>query len=225
MTAAKRTGAHDYTAEAFAKAARARLGGEHVRPVGDHAINPALTGHLEAIARTPAAVLVPVVRGAEARVILTLRTDHLPSHAGQIAFPGGKIDPDDAGVEAAALREAGEEIGLRADDVELVTRAPDYLTGSGYRIAPVVALIPPDYPFRINHEEVREIFEVPLAFVMDLGNYRINEIAWKGGMRRFYEISHGGRRIWGITAGILRVLSEQVYGEAGRRRPGAGGPA
>ena len=206
----------DYSAEAFAAAARARFADQPGRPNGDHAINPQLSAHLQAIARRPAAVLVPIVRGARAQVILTQRTDHLPSHAGQIALPGGKIDPGDADAEAAALREAGEEIGLEAGDVEIVTRAPDYLAGSGYRIAPVLALIPPDYPFRLNRGEVNEIFQVPLAHVMDPANYRVSEIEWKGAMRRFYEISHGGRRIWGITAGILRGLGEQVYGVAGR---------
>lgn len=199
-------------AESFAAAARARRSCNDGGLSGDHSINPELFRHLENSVHTRAAVLVPVVRAGAGRVVLTLRTDNLPSHAGQIAFPGGKIDPGDASPQAAALREASEEIGLDANDVELVGRTPDYLTGSGYRISPVLALIPPDYPFKANYHEVREIFDVPLAFVMDLDNYRVGQTEWNGVMRRYYEITHGGRRIWGITAGILREICLQLYG-------------
>ncbi len=213
------SGSDDLSSESFAATARIRFGPVDQAVSGDYSINPDLYEQLDRVAKTPAAVLVPVVRGSAGRVLLTIRTDNLPSHPGQIAFPGGKIDPGDADAPAAALREATEEIGLAAGDVDIIGRIPDYLTGSGYRISPVVALVPADYPYVINRNEVREVFDVPLGLVMDLNNYQVGQTTWNGAMRRFYEISHGDRRIWGITAGILRVLAEQVYGT--KERAGA----
>jgi len=160
----------------------------------------------------PAAVLVPVVDHAEPGVLLTMRTSDLPSHAGQIAFPGGKIDRTDASPVAAALREADEEIGLDAALIEPIGYLDLYLTFSGFRILPVVARVIPSYTLRVNASEVADVFEVPLAFVMDIANHRKASRDWKGVTRYYYEMPFGERYIWGVTAGILRNLYEKIYG-------------
>jgi 8-oxo-dGTP pyrophosphatase MutT (NUDIX family) len=181
---------------------------------GDHSHNPDLKEVFAAIQRRPAAVLVPVVRREpQASVLLTQRTEHLAAHAGQIAFPGGKIDQGES-AEEAALREAEEEIGLNPKDIEVIGCAPDYLTGSGFHITPVLALVRPDVPLRLNANEVTDAFEVPLAFLMDPANHRRSQRLWQGATRYFFEMPFEDRYIWGVTAGILRMLYEQLYGEA-----------
>jgi 8-oxo-dGTP pyrophosphatase MutT (NUDIX family) len=160
----------------------------------------------------PAAVLVPVVDHPEPGVLLTMRTSHLPNHADQIAFPGGKIDPSDASPLAAALREADEEIGLDGALIDPIGYLDLYLTFTGFRILPVVARVIPNYQLRINASEVADAFEVPLAFVMDAANHKRNSRDWKGVRREYYEIPFGERYIWGVTAGILRNLYERIYG-------------
>ena len=160
----------------------------------------------------PAAVLVPVVDHPEPGVLLTMRTSDLPNHAGQIAFPGGKIDPGDASPLAAALREADEEIGLDGALIDPIGYLDLYLTFTGFRILPVVARVIPNYQLRINVREVADAFEVPLAFVMDAANHKRNSRDWKGVRREYYEIPFGERYIWGVTAGILRNLYEKIYG-------------
>jgi 8-oxo-dGTP pyrophosphatase MutT (NUDIX family) len=160
----------------------------------------------------PAAVLIPVVDHPEPTVLLTQRTEHLSSHAGQIAFPGGKIDPTDASPLAAALREADEEIGLDATLIDPIGYLDLYLTFSGFRILPVLARVIPNYELRINAREVADAFEVPLAFVMDEANHRRGSRDWKGITREYYEMPFGERYIWGVTAGILRNLYEKIYG-------------
>jgi 8-oxo-dGTP pyrophosphatase MutT (NUDIX family) len=182
--------------------------------VGDHTFNPEITDMFMAIERKPAAVLVPIVRREPgATMLFTQRTDNLTSHPGQVAFPGGKIDDEDISDEAAALREAEEEIGLKPADVEMIGRAPDYLTGSGYHIKPVLGLIGPDIRFRLNEEEVSDVFEVPLSFLMDPANHRVGNRTWKGVRRTYYEMPYGDRHIWGVTAGIVRILYERLYGD------------
>src|SRR6476619_6210044 len=158
-----------------------------------------------------AAVLVPVVDHAEPGVLLTMRTSELPNHAGQIAFPGGKIDPGDATPLAAALREAHEEIGLDAALIEPIGYLDLYLTFTGFRILPVVARVTPNYAMTINASEVAAAFEVPLAFVMDEANHARKSRDWKGVTRHYYEMPFGERYIWGVTAGILRNLYEKIY--------------
>jgi 8-oxo-dGTP pyrophosphatase MutT (NUDIX family) len=160
----------------------------------------------------PAAVLVGVTDHAEPGVLLTMRTSDLPSHGGQIAFPGGKIDPTDASPLAAALREADEEIGLDAELIEPIGYLDLYLTFTGFRILPVVARVIPNYELRINASEVADAFEVPLAFVMDTANHARKSRDWKGVTRHYYEMPFGERYIWGVTAGILRNLYEKIYG-------------
>ncbi len=165
-------------------------------------------------ATKPAAVLVPVVDRPDPGVILTVRTSELPSHAGQIAFPGGKIDKSDAGPLAAALREAQEEIGLPARLIEPIGYLDVYLTFSGFRILPVVARVEPDYKLVLNAAEVADAFEVPLAFLMGPENHQRHTRDWKGIRREYYAMPYQERYIWGVTAGILRNMYERIYGDA-----------
>ena len=163
-------------------------------------------------ATKPAAVLIPVVERAEPAVLLTLRTPDLKSHSGQIAFPGGKIDPGDASPLDAALREAEEEIGLERKFVDPLGYLDLYLTFSGFRILPTVARVKPDYRLTINPAEVQETFEVPLEFLMSPDNHKRHSRIWKEGIERhYYAMPFGERYIWGITAGILRNLYERLY--------------
>ncbi len=161
-------------------------------------------------ALVPAAVLVPIVRRPEPGLLLTTRTTHLRTHGGQVAFPGGRIDTGDEGPMAAALREAEEEIGLAPHAVEVLGLGDRYQTGTGYAVHPVVGLIAPDLPLRLNPDEVADLFEIPLAFALDPANHRIREAEWKGKLRRFYVIEWEGRRIWGATAGMLVNLSAKL---------------
>ncbi|MBO0663289.1 CoA pyrophosphatase [Jiella sp. CQZ9-1] len=159
-----------------------------------------------------AAVLVPVVdRGDAATVILTTRTRSLRKHSGQIAFPGGAIDPQDASPEAAALREALEEITLDPAYVEPIGRLPRYLTTTGFCITPVLAIVSPGFTLRPNPGEVADVFEVPLGFLMDAANHRQESRMFDGLTRHYYTMPYGERFIWGVTAGILRTLYERFY--------------
>jgi len=209
-----RAGARAYlgSADAFVAQARMRLETAPRDEVGDHILNPDL-GPFAFARQAPrdAAVLIPVIeRPGGAAVVLTQRTEHLPSHAGQIALPGGKIDPGDGGPVGAALREAEEEIGLARDLVAPAGILPTYLTGSGYRVAPVVGLVDPSARFTPEPGEVAEVFEVPLAFLMDEINHQRQSRLLAGKPRYFYAIPYGERYIWGVTAGILRTLYETV---------------
>lgn len=184
----------------------------HDLELGDHLFNPSSEDLIARDRLRDAAVLVPVVdRGEEATVLLTKRTEKLRSHSGQIAFPGGRIDPEDATPEHAALRETAEEIGLGASFIDVIGRMPDYLTGSGYRIAPVLATVRPGFLLTINEDEVDDAFEVPLRFLMDPANHRRESRIWQERERFFYTMPHGERYIWGVTAGILRTLYERLY--------------
>ena len=179
---------------------------------GDLDRDPVLWEKAGVSATRPAAVLIPVVDHPEPGVILTTRTSHLPSHASQIAFPGGKMDKGDASPLAAALREAEEEIGLDAHLIEPIGYLDLYLTFSGFRILPVLARVIPNYELRINASEVADAFEVPLDFLMSPANHRRDSRDWKGVRREYYAMPFGERYIWGVTAGILRNLYEKVYG-------------
>jgi len=178
---------------------------------GDLDLDPDVWAKAGVRAERPAAVLVPVVERSEPAVLLTVRTSHLPSHAGQIAFPGGKIDPADDGPLAAALREAEEEIGLARALVEPIGYLDLYLTFSGFRILPLVARVKEDYALTLNTQEVEDAFEVPLAFLMGPENHQKHARDWKGVIRHYYAMPYEARYIWGVTAGILRNLYERVY--------------
>ncbi len=179
---------------------------------GDHRFNPqhprlALQRELR-----DAAVLIPVVdRSDEATVILTKRAERLKNHSGQVAFPGGTIDPTDISPEAAALRETMEEIGLDSSHIEVIGRLPDYVAGSGYRIVPVLGIVQPAFELTINADEVDAAFEVPLRFLMDPVNHRRDSRMWNDQEWFFYDMPYGGQRIWGVTAGIVRTLYERLY--------------
>jgi len=211
--------AADTSAEFFGRA-RARLTldvpvalTDHDAPAtrGDRDLDPELWIKAGAKATRPAAVLVPVIDRPEPSVLLTLRTADLPSHPGQIAFPGGKIDPHDATPLAAAIREGEEEIGLDPGMIEPIGYLDLYLTFSGFRILPAVVRVAPDYRVRVNPSEVAEAFEVPLPFLMEPANHAVKTREWRGIQRTYLEMPYGERYIWGITAGILRNLYERLY--------------
>ena len=178
---------------------------------GDLDLDPAMWERAGVTATRPAAVLIPVVDRPDPAVLLTLRTE-LPSHPGQIAFPGGKIDPHDATPAAAALREAEEEIGLTHRLIDPIGYLDLYLTFSGYRILPTLGRVSPDYRLTLNEHEVADAFEVPLAFLMDAQNHLLHSRDWKGIERKYYAMPFGERYIWGVTAGILRNLYDRIYG-------------
>ena len=159
---------------------------------------------------TPAAVLVAVTDRSSPGVILTQRTDSLRRHAGQIAFPGGRIDPGDADATAAALREACEEIGLAPAAVELIGEADRYRTITGFEVQPVVGVIAPDLVFTPQPAEVAAVFEVPLDFVLDPANHVETSVEWQGRDRHYYEIAWRDYRIWGATAAMLVNLSRRL---------------
>jgi 8-oxo-dGTP pyrophosphatase MutT (NUDIX family) len=178
---------------------------------GDHQLEPDIQAIADMRPIRPAAVLIPVVDRPDPTVLLTLRTESLSSHAGQIAFPGGRIDPEDVSPQAAALREAQEEIGLDRRFIEPLGYLDLYLSGTGYRIVPTVARVVPGFELTINPAEVADTFEVPLAFVMGPENHQRHSREWRGMMRSYYAMPFGDRYIWGVTAGILRNLYERLY--------------
>jgi 8-oxo-dGTP pyrophosphatase MutT (NUDIX family) len=171
-------------------------------------------------APVPAAVLVPVVMGDEPSVLLTKRTSHLAKHPGQISFPGGRIDPGDSGPEAAALREAHEEIGLEPGSVEVLGRLTDHVTGTGYRITPVLAVLAPALTYRLSPHEVDAIFELPMRVVMDPDAPRRQRQHVGGVWRDYWVWPHPEHFIWGATAAILVQLAVRLRGGVGLREGG-----
>ena len=161
-------------------------------------------------ATVPAAVLVPVTARAEPGVILTQRPDTMRKHPGQVAFPGGRMDSDDASLIAAALREAEEEIALPRDKVHIIGETDRYRTITGYEVTPIIGVVPPDLLLHPNDEEVAAIFEVPLAFLLDPANHQQNMLTFQGQERRYYEIFWEDRRIWGATAAMIVNLSRRL---------------
>ena len=161
----------------------------------------------------PAAVLVPLVnRASGVTVLLTQRTEDMPSHAGQVAFPGGRSQDSDRDAADTALREAEEEVGLARHFVEVVGSVDLYRTGTGFEITPVVGIVTPGFVTHADPREVADVFEVPLAHFLDERNHRIDsrKVA-EGRERRYYAMPYGERYIWGATAGILRVLYERIF--------------
>ncbi|MEQ1612351.1 MAG: CoA pyrophosphatase, partial [Hyphomicrobiaceae bacterium] len=178
----------------------------------DFDLNPEMLADFEVMeAPRAAAVLIPVVARDELTVLLTLRTATLSTHAGQISFPGGRVDDEDDSVISAALREAEEEIGLDRAYVEPLGFIDSYRTGTGYRIAPLVALVKPDFVLQLNPAEVDDVFEVPLAFLMDTANHQRHQREWRGRERSFYAMPYGERYIWGATAGMIKTLHLRLF--------------
>ena len=181
------------------------------------ALDPALDIEIEderylgdTVQHRAAAVLIPITDRAEPGVILTQRPTWLRSHAGQVAFPGGKVDDTDENSIFAALREAEEELNIPPARVEVIGVADTYYSGSGFSIAPVVGIIPPDLELQPNPQEVEDWFEVPLAFLLDPANSIKKEASWNGQQRSYYDMQWGERRIWGVTAGIIANLVRRL---------------
>ena len=176
---------------------------------GDHDLNPDMAPPDQKL--TKAAVLVPLVdRPDGLTVLLTQRTDHLRDHAGQVSFPGGRVEPEDPSHEAAALREAEEEVGLPSDRVDLIGRLDLYVTRTGYEVTPIVGIVNPPFPLKPDPFEVAEVFEVPLRFLADPGNHQKHSRYYKGARRSFYAMPYNGYYIWGATAGMLVNLSQAL---------------
>lgn len=181
----------------------------------DFDLNPELAAagpHPDALATArPAAVLIPAIARDTITLLLTQRTAHLAAHAGQIAFPGGKAEPHDTGPLDTALREAREEIGLESSLVTPLGSLDRYLTGTGFRITPVIGLVDPAFTLAPDHNEVADVFEVPLSFLMDPANYQRHTRVIEGAERHFYAVPFGERFIWGATAGILRNMHQRLF--------------
>lgn len=187
---------------------RERAGGT----ISDYDLNPGMRPGARP-RLTPAAVLIPLVgRDDGIHVVLTERAATMPTHAGQIAFPGGRIDASDGSVREAALREAEEEIGMVPADVTVLGYLDAYQTGTGFLVAPVVATVAASFVPVVQEREVADVFEVPLSFLMDPANHQMHQRSWRGIMRRYYAMPYGDRYIWGATAGMLKNLYDRVYG-------------
>lgn len=160
---------------------------------------------------TPAAVLFPIVlREGGDTVLLTRRAAHLHDHPGQVSFPGGRVDQGDPSTLHTALRETREEIGLTHDHVELLGYLPEYCTGTGFRVTPVVAQVSPPFELRIDPFEVAEVFEVPLSFLFDPANHKRHSLFFRGALRHFHAMPYGDYFIWGATAGMIKTLFDRL---------------
>lgn len=178
---------------------------------GDHDMNPEDWEETPAIALRAAAVLVPIVEHpAGPSILLTRRSDNLGNHAGQVAFPGGKMEPGETPA-VAALREADEEVGLKSSFVEVVGYLDAYETGSGFRILPVVGFVRPGFTLEIHDGEVAEVFEVPLSFLMNPKNHERHSATWRGKRREYYAMPYNGHYIWGATAGMLKNMYDRIF--------------
>ena len=161
---------------------------------------------------TPAAVLVPLInRLDEITVLLTIRNKHLNNHAGQISFPGGQVDLDDRDPEHTALRETDEEIGLAAQNIEIVGRLDDYIVGTGFLVHPIIGFIEPPLELTPHENEVADVFEAPLSFVTHPDNFERHTREIKGAKRSFFAVQWNDHFIWGATAGMLRDLSQRLW--------------
>ena len=179
---------------------------------GDHTLNDwEISADFLATARIAAIMIGLVERDGALHVVLTQRGSALRVHSGQIAFPGGKMDPGDVSPAATMLREVEEEIGIPGDRIEVLGYLGPYLTRTGFRIVPVVARLSPPFELVLNPGEVVDAFEVPFSFLMSEANHQIQQREWKGLPRRFYAMPFGDRNIWGITAHIIRNLYERLY--------------
>ena len=204
------------SAAQFRALARGRLSQTFSTPASgtlcpsDYDLNPTAT-KLATRQLTEAAVLIGIVARSPLSVLLTRRSPDLKRHAGQIAFPGGRVDPEDGGPTTAALREAHEEIGLEPSFVEPLGFLDAYRTGTGYLIAPLVALVEPGFTLKLQTSEVADVFEVPLAFLMNTNNHEIHDRVLEGAARRFHAVSYESHYIWGATAGILKNMQTRLF--------------
>lgn len=164
----------------------------------------------------PAAVLVPLVlRPSGMTVLLTKRTAHLKDHAGQVSFPGGRCEPEDGSPIRTAIREAEEEVGLESRQIEVLGTLPDYDTGTGFHVVPVVALIHPPLNLKLDDFEVADVFEPPLSFILDRDNHQRHRVEARGKLREFWAMPWEDYYIWGATAGMLVSLYHYLYGPVG----------
>lgn len=213
----------DITAEDFRAMARERLHQEPTdalfdprsgKAIGrsDWDLDPTLSADLAVMEEPrPAAVLVPIVMRPVLTVLLTQRTETLSKHAGQISFPGGRMDPEDRDAVDTAMREAQEEIGLEGRYIEPVGFLDGYRTGTGYHVTPVVALIDPGFTLQLAADEVAEAFEVPLTFLMEPLNHQRHSREWRGRVRSYWAMPYEERYIWGATAGMLKNLHARMF--------------
>ncbi len=193
-----------------------RVGSGFLNGGGDHVLNNGFSRHQSSEYRDAAVLFGVIERIDGAHVLFTKRTETLSSHKGQVALPGGRIDECDQSPESAALRETHEEVGIGPSEVTILGRLGDYLSGSGYRIKPVIGIIDPEFILTVNEHEVAEVFEVPLKFLMDQANHQIGSAVWDNTERYFYKMPFGEGRdakpIWGVTAGIVRMIHDRIYG-------------
>ncbi|MEM7300791.1 MAG: CoA pyrophosphatase [Pseudomonadota bacterium] len=182
---------------------------------GDHRLNSDFQIPDEDTLKKAAVLMGVIDRPEGATVLMTRRADHLATHRSQVAFPGGKIDLEDPSPEATALRETWEEVGIGEANIEVLGRSADYISGSGFRIKPVLAIVRPEFELVINEDEVAEAFEVPLAHVMNRESYTTDSRVWGGKARHFYRIPYdplpSHNMIWGVTAGIMRSVLDRLY--------------
>ena len=193
-------------ADRLRRALDAGLSADQCLLTGDHVD----LAHANVATLTAAAVLVPITDRADPGLILTQRTATMRRHAGQVAFPGGRIDPEDDGPVDAALREAEEEIALSRRHVTVIGAADRYRTVTGYEVTPILAVVPPDLVLVPSEAEVAHVFEVPLAFMLDPANHIRASAEWQGQRRHYYEINWDGHRIWGATAAMIVNLSRRL---------------
>ncbi|MEN0088161.1 MAG: CoA pyrophosphatase [Pseudomonadota bacterium] len=182
---------------------------------GDEIQNPDMAHYYQNLNYRDAAVLIPIIdRPGGAAVLFTYRAAHLKAHAGQISFPGGKIDADDESATSAALREFHEEVGISSEHVRVIGQGPDYRTGSGYRIHPIIGIVPPDLSMVLDPGEVDRTFEVPLAHLLDpaASELTTKENLVRGHTVNIYRVAWGEHMIWGITAGIVASLQKTLLG-------------
>lgn len=171
---------------------------------------------------TPAAVLVPVVQRQEGLTVLfTQRTAHLHDHAGQVAFPGGRCEETDESPVSTALRETEEEVGLSPSRIEVLGLLPEYRTGTGFRVTPVVGLVEPPFDLRLDDFEVAEVFETPLEFLLDPANHQRHSVEIAGALRTYYAMPYQGHFIWGATAGMVVSLYRLLFDVTGPQRGNA----